>query len=454
MATQELHDKVLAEASALLSKSRGLSQRVATYSNRLVGESDSLAVEVKSLQQAISSAEKAARALCANTSSQRRPKGAGGEATTTTTTSTASTPHPEDPGYGTGGLAAGAAAAGAGPGAGVGAEGAQGSGRDASSVAADVLQELKAARGVVEGLGPGGDLRKFCKPKVPLLLQLLLGDKVSVVAFRADQSAAMKEEYHKFRDRAALVMLVVPLLLVLGMRRADTLRDQAQSGSRGGVPQLTFTPGLMTVTQLYLLWLGYFYLALALRENVLLVNGSAIKPWWIQHHYWSASCALLLLGLPVYSPAVYTFCEYFLMWSCFQALVMMVQNHYQRRRMYTRIALGKSSAMDVVGGESSGATGQLLVLYPMLIMLQLSQGLIGAGVIVATGHSLFASEGWLDVEAAGSDLRGMRGVCLVGCTFCYMAIRNFLATAQTLMDKRRYARTMKKSRSTKAAKLE
>ncbi|GFH23800.1 uncharacterized protein HaLaN_21479 [Haematococcus lacustris] len=104
--------------------------------------------------------------------------------------------------------------------------------------------------------------------------------------------------------------------------------------------------------------------------------------------------------------------------------------------------------MDVVGGESSGATGQLLVLYPMLISL------IGAGVIVATGHSLFASEGWLDVEAAGSDLRGMRGVCLVGCTFCYMAIRNFLATAQTLMDKRRYARTMKKSRSTKAAKLE
>ncbi|GFH25428.1 uncharacterized protein HaLaN_23382 [Haematococcus lacustris] len=104
--------------------------------------------------------------------------------------------------------------------------------------------------------------------------------------------------------------------------------------------------------------------------------------------------------------------------------------------------------MDVVGGESSGATGQLLVLYPMLISL------IGAGVIVATGHSLFASEGWLDVEAAGSDLRGMRGVCLVGCTFCYMAIRNFLATAQTLMDKRRYARTMKKSRSTKVAKLE
>ena len=38
--------------------------------------------------------------------------------------------------------------------------------------------------------------------------------------------------------------------------------------------------------------------------------------------------------------------------------------------MYTRIALGKSSAMDVVGGETSASTGQLWVLYPMLFALQ------------------------------------------------------------------------------------
>lgn len=38
--------------------------------------------------------------------------------------------------------------------------------------------------------------------------------------------------------------------------------------------------------------------------------------------------------------------------------------------MYTRIALGKNSAMDVVSGESSGGQGQLLILYPMLFALQ------------------------------------------------------------------------------------
>lgn len=55
-----------------------------------------------------------------------------------------------------------------------------------------------------------------------------------------------------------------------------------------------------------------------------------------------------------------------MLWSAFQALVMLVQNRYQKRRMYTRIAMGKNSAMDVVSGESSGSAGQLMVLYPML----------------------------------------------------------------------------------------
>jgi len=40
--------------------------------------------------------------------------------------------------------------------------------------------------------------------------------------------------------------------------------------------------------QLYLAWMAYFYLTMALRECVLLVNGSQIRSWWVQHHYWSA----------------------------------------------------------------------------------------------------------------------------------------------------------------------
>ena len=45
--------------------------------------------------------------------------------------------------------------------------------------------------------------------------------------------------------------------------------------------------------------------------------------------------------------------------------------------MYTRIALGKNRAMDVVSGESSGERGQLLAIYPMLLGLQGFQAFIG-----------------------------------------------------------------------------
>ncbi len=39
-------------------------------------------------------------------------------------------------------------------------------------------------------------------------------------------------------------------------------------------------------------------------------------------------------------------------------------------------------------------------------MLQVGQFAIGAGVAWRTAPALLAGEGWLDVEAAGSDLRG------------------------------------------------
>jgi hypothetical protein len=213
-------------------------------------------------------------------------------------------------------------------------------------------------------------------------------------------------------------------------RNAQALKDAGGEG-------YSFAPTLMTGLQLYLTWLCYFYVALALRENVLMMNGSHIKGWWIKHHYFSSACALLMLGLPVYSPAVFFLCQRFMAWSSMQAAVMMVQNHYQRRRMYTRIALGKNTAMDVVAGESSGGSGQLLILYPLLFVLQIWQASLGATVAWRMFPSFLELEGWLEVESIGSDLRGARGVCLVGFVFLYMAVNNLVTTVATLMEKQR-----------------
>jgi len=297
-----------------------------------------------------------------------------------------------------------------------------------------VQELLSEAHGIITGLGPGGDLRRLCAPKYPFLLRVLLGKNVPAVTLRKEQAIAIREDYHAFRSRAVWIMFFVPLMLYLGMKRADSV----SKGTKYHHSTLTLTPPLLTGFQAYLAWLAYFYVAMALRECVLLLNGSHIKPWWITHHYWSAGVSLIMLALPVSSPTVYRFSENFMLWSCFQALVMLVQNLYQRRRMYTRIALGKNNAMDVVSGESSGSSGQLLLLYPLLLALQGWQLFIGLDVASQTWPAMINKEGWLEQEPSQSDLRGMRGTFISGCLFAYMSVRNFIATITTITEKQKY----------------
>eukprot|EP01026_Neomeris_dumetosa_P021553 TRINITY_DN1881_c0_g1_i1.p1 TRINITY_DN1881_c0_g1~~TRINITY_DN1881_c0_g1_i1.p1 ORF type:complete len:374 (-),score=46.18 TRINITY_DN1881_c0_g1_i1:129-1250(-) len=295
----------------------------------------------------------------------------------------------------------------------------------------ELLEDVDQCKKILRGRGPGGDLRKLCQPKNPALLTLLLGSKTDVITLRQDRAIRMKEEYHQFRDRMALILLIMPALLVIGMKRAD-MRQAASE-------LYTLTPPLLTGVQVNLAFLMYFYIAMALRENVLMVNGSNIRPWWIHHHYWSACGAALILALPVDSKAVYMFAERFLSWTCFQAIVMIFQNRYQRRRMYTRIALGKNSAMDVVSGESSGGSGQLLILYPMLFTLQFWQLWLGLEMVFINYQSFTSAEGWLDMERHESDLRGSRGVAIAGVLFTFLGIMNFRYTVETIIEKRKIA---------------
>ncbi|KAJ6724209.1 TMPIT-LIKE PROTEIN [Salix viminalis] len=62
--------------------------------------------------------------------------------------------------------------------------------------------------------------------------------------------------------------------------------------------------------------------------------------------------------------------QLFLQWAMMQGVAMLLQNRYQRQRLYTRIALGKANRMDVVWGETAGVDGQLWLLYPILFILQ------------------------------------------------------------------------------------
>lgn len=83
----------------------------------------------------------------------------------------------------------------------------------------------------------------MCNPKTPRLLSYLIGGKVNIVTLRKDQAMAIREEYHAFRKRAVWFMGVAPMLLYLGMKRADHVVEEGHS--------LTLAPPLLTGTATY-----------------------------------------------------------------------------------------------------------------------------------------------------------------------------------------------------------
>jgi len=104
--------------------------------------------------------------------------------------------------------------------------------------------------------------KRICSPKTPRLLSYLLGDKVNIVTLRKDQAMAIREEYHAFRKRAVWLMGVAPMLLYLGMKRADHVVTEGHS--------MSLAPPLLTGTQC--VW-G--------REGG--GPGGQEAMWWLQH---------------------------------------------------------------------------------------------------------------------------------------------------------------------------
>nr|KYP75402.1 Transmembrane protein [Cajanus cajan] len=247
-------------------------------------------------------------------------------------------------------------------------------------------------------------------------LRMFLGP-INVRASRKDVQLKVKEEYNSYRDRTAQLFLLFPALLLI-------LRSWLWAGCLPAFP-----------VQVYQAWLLFLYTGLALRENILRVNGSDIRPWWIYHHYCAMLMALVSLtweikGQPDCAKKQRGV-QLFLQWAMMQGVAMLLQNRYQRQRLYTRIALGKAKRMDVVWGETAGVDGQLWLLCPILFTLQGFEAYVGL-LLLKTAVVGVVSE-WQVIFC---------GVLLVS-----MAVGNFANTVQTLMAKSRVKAKMKKSKS-------
>ncbi|XWS48690.1 hypothetical protein CRYUN_Cryun13aG0097900 [Craigia yunnanensis] len=279
---------------------------------------------------------------------------------------------------------------------------------------ADKLEEdLQRARCIITD----GDAAAFLPAKAQgRFLRMFLGP-INVRASRKDVQLKVKEEYNSYRDRTAFLFLLFPLTLLI-------LRSWIWEGCLPAFP-----------VQLYQAWLLFLYTGLTLRENILRANGSDIRPWWIYHHYCAMVMALVSLtweikGQPNCAQKQRGV-ELFLQWAMMQGVAMLLQNRYQRQRLYTRIALGKANRMDVVWGETAGVDGQLWVLCPILFLMQGFEAYVGL-LLLKTAFVGVVSE-WQ--------------VIFCGILLVLMAVGNFINTVQTLMTKSRFKAKMKRTKS-------
>ncbi|XP_066324718.1 uncharacterized protein [Miscanthus floridulus] len=276
-----------------------------------------------------------------------------------------------------------------------------------------VEEELERARVTITD----SDVASFLPSKRNgKFLKTFLGP-VNVRVARKEDKLKIKDEYNNYRDRTAYKFLLFPSILLL-------LRWWIWDGC---LPALA--------VQIYQAWLLYLYTSFALRENVLIANGSDIRPWWIYHHYLAMLMALISLtweikGQPDCS-SKQRGVQLFLRWAIMQGITMHLQNRYQRQRLRTRIALGKAKRMDVVAGETAGVEGQLLLLYPVLFILQGFEAYVGVLLLQTALHGL-ASE-WQVVVC---------GILLV-----VMAVGNFVNTMETLLLKLRFKAKMKRAKN-------
>ncbi|KAF5951370.1 hypothetical protein HYC85_009314 [Camellia sinensis] len=229
-------------------------------------------------------------------------------------------------------------------------------------------------------------------------------------------------------DRTAFLFLFFPSLLLV-------LRSWLWGGCLSALS-----------VQLYQAWLLILYTGLALRENILRVNGSDIRPWWIKHHYFTMAMALISLTWETQKQTVHVLCKEGCNCSFNGLSCKELQCFYKidiNDKDFVHI-LHSARRMDVVWGETAGVDGQLWLLAPILFILQI----LGRGMLTKkrkeSGFEAYVGILLLKAALAGVVFEWQVVTC--GVLLIVMAIGNFANIVQTLVAKSRFKAKMKKTK--------
>ncbi len=244
-------------------------------------------------------------------------------------------------------------------------------------------------------------------------IRFVLG-RVNCKVWKDNDRVQMRNEYTKFKGRTTYIFILFPLI------------------------QLFFYHEHF-IWKIHQMWLLYYYMTLALRENILLINGSNIKSWWLYHHYISILITMVLIGWPdqdIYNDESIKV-NYFLL---MQGLVMFMQHKYQKKRKYVRVSMGKAKKEDLDSTETlEEKPNDLKLLVPLLFIIYLSEFFFGTYLI----HKAINLINSFETLINSSELWGkiIFGTCMLT-----LAIGNFYTTIGVLYLKRQNRKLDKKLR--------
>jgi len=182
-----------------------------------------------------------------------------------------------------------------------------------------------------------------------------------------------------------------------------------------------FLPAMRWLHMLLQLSLVYYYVSLALRENILRANGSNIKRWWIIHHYMTLAQGVVLLTWQP-GPSYGLFSPRLHMFGVYNAVLQILQTRYQMARLYALRSLGRVGEMDVASSDGTQIHWSESMRF-LIGFILLGHGMqLYLAVALARIWRLYPSE----VHA---------GLC--GALFLATFVGNFVTTLRVLREKNR-----------------